>query len=109
MKLRIAFLVTTLLLGFSSASFSQSYGWQDRNNGPATDTASRRSVDGFGGMMIITPDADWEEKWNTPSGTSPFYKRLMKQKWVRQSMFSASFLIRKAVHDMLLISAAISR
>lgn len=47
MKLRIAFLVTTLLLGFSSASFSQSYGWKDKNNCPAADTASRRSVDGF--------------------------------------------------------------
>lgn len=90
MKLRIAFLVTTLFLGFSSASFSQSYGWKDKNNCPATDTASRRSVDGFGGMMIITPDVDWEEKWNTPSGTSPFYKKVNEAK-VGETIYILSF------------------
>lgn len=90
MKLRIAFLVTTLFLGFSSASFSQSYGWKDGNNAPATDTESRRSVDGFGGMMMITPDADREEKWNTPSDTSPFFNRANEAK-VGETIYILSF------------------
>lgn len=90
MKLRIAFLVTTLFLSFSSASFSQSYGWKDGNNAHATDKASKRPVEGFSGMMMITPDADWEEKWNTLSGTSPFFNRVNEAK-VGETIYVLSF------------------
>jgi hypothetical protein len=36
---------------------------------PASD--SHRSVSGFSGWLIVTPDPDWEAKWNTPAETTP--------------------------------------
>nr|MBX2869701.1 hypothetical protein [Acidiferrobacterales bacterium] len=35
------------------------------------DTDSMNSIDGFSGMLLITPDADWKEKWETPPEVVP--------------------------------------
>lgn len=46
-------------------------GWRDRQGTPAADTDNRKSVDGFGGWVIVTSDADWQKKWETPADTTP--------------------------------------
>ncbi|MBM7119959.1 hypothetical protein [Dyella kyungheensis] len=48
-------------------------GWRDEHGHPARDTDSRRSVNGFGGSLVVTPDADWQAKWQTPSDTVPHF------------------------------------
>ena len=41
-------------------------------NGKAIpETASTKSKDGFNVFLIVTPDTDWQEKWNTPPETVP--------------------------------------
>ncbi len=45
--------------------------WTDSEGRLAPDTDARKSVQGFGGWMIVTPDADWKEKWNTAPETIP--------------------------------------
>lgn len=42
-------------------------GWQDPQGNPIHETSSMKSVEGFAGALIVTPDADWQEKWNTPA------------------------------------------
>jgi hypothetical protein len=39
----------------------------------AANTDNQKQVDGFGGWIIVTPDEDWEQKWNTPSSTTPYF------------------------------------
>jgi hypothetical protein len=34
---------------------------------------SQKTVAGFGGMLIITPDKDWEAKWNTTPESVPYF------------------------------------
>ena len=34
---------------------------------------SRGEANGFNGMLLVTPDADWQEKWNTPSSVTPHF------------------------------------
>ncbi len=46
-------------------------GWTDQQGRLAPETAARRSAEGFGGWLIMTPDADWKEKWNTAPETIP--------------------------------------
>jgi hypothetical protein len=46
-------------------------GWIGPNAQPAPESAYRRSVGGFGGWLVVTPDQDWEAKWNTPATTVP--------------------------------------
>ncbi len=38
---------------------------------PIADTESRKSSSGFGAALIVTSDADWEKKWNTPAYEVP--------------------------------------
>jgi hypothetical protein len=39
----------------------------------AANTDSQKQVDGFWGWIIVTPDEDWEQKWSTPSSTTPYF------------------------------------
>jgi hypothetical protein len=40
----------------------------DQRNG-----GDRRAVDGFGGWVLVTSDANWQAKWETPSSTMPTF------------------------------------
>jgi hypothetical protein len=53
-------------------------GWRDRQGDPVADTDDRKSVDGFGGWLIVTSDADWKKKWETPSDTTPDFTTARK-------------------------------
>ena len=59
-----------LLFGATSA-FAQ--GWHDRQGNPIAETSSTKSVEGFAGMLMVTPDADWQEKWDTPREVIPHF------------------------------------
>jgi hypothetical protein len=48
--------------------------WKDQEGRLAPDTDARKSAQGFGGWMIVTPDADWKEKWNTSPETIPRFR-----------------------------------
>jgi hypothetical protein len=47
--------------------------WHDERGRPVPDEESRKSVSGFGGWLLITPDPDWQQKWETPSSTTPVF------------------------------------
>jgi hypothetical protein len=47
--------------------------WTDRSGLPVPETESRRNKDGLGGWLVATPDADWREKWMTPSVLGPTF------------------------------------
>src|SRR5262245_50485976 len=42
-------------------------GWLDDHGRLLPDSDFRKSIRGFAGMLLVTPDEDWQEKWNTPS------------------------------------------
>jgi hypothetical protein len=54
----------------SHATFAD-VGWRDGEGNPVPDTESQKSVQGFGALLVVTPDEDWEEKWNTPPEVAP--------------------------------------
>lgn len=41
---------------------------------PIPETEARRSLNGLAGMLLVTPDADWREKWDTPASNIPKFK-----------------------------------
>jgi len=65
-------LLVALAFLFSALAVAQE-GWIDRQGNPIPDTAAQKSVQGFGGWVLVTPDADWEEKWNTPAEATPHF------------------------------------
>ena len=46
-------------------------GWVYKDGTSVPNSDSMKSIKGFGGWLVVTPDADWEEKWNTPPDTTP--------------------------------------
>jgi hypothetical protein len=60
-----------LLVLLEFPAFGQA-GWKDSRGQLSPDTESRKSVDGFGGWLVATSDADWQAKWQTPSDAIPF-------------------------------------
>ena len=48
-------------------------GWQDKDGNPIPDSPSSKSINGFAAMLLVTPDKDWEEKWNTLPETAPHF------------------------------------
>jgi len=40
---------------------------------PLPTIGNRGEAGGFNGMLMVTPDADWKEKWNTPSSVTPYF------------------------------------
>lgn len=70
----LAFIITvTAVPTMAVASVIQELGWIDQGGNPVPDSNSQKSVRGFGGMLVVTPDVDWEEKWSTPSGHTPHF------------------------------------
>jgi len=62
--------VGALLLLLATTATAQE-GWKDERGRPVPNTDSRKSLNGFGGWLLVTPDADWRAKWETPSTTTP--------------------------------------
>ena len=60
------YIAALLIVLFCSASADESFRWIDADGNTVPDDASRKSTDGFGGWLLITPDHDWMEKWATP-------------------------------------------
>jgi hypothetical protein len=66
-----AVLLALAVSGHSIPHSTNDGAWKDTNGKPAPNTEFRKSVKGFGGWLLVTPDQDWEEKWNTPSVVTP--------------------------------------
>ncbi len=66
-------LLAICLMTMSVLVSAQNIGWRSSDGSPAADTDSMKSVQGFGGWLLVTPDQDWEQKWNTPSENVPSF------------------------------------
>ena len=54
-------------------SYAATDGWVTRDGKPVPNSNAIKSINGFGGWLIITPDSDWEKKWNTSPETIPYF------------------------------------
>jgi hypothetical protein len=48
-------------------------GWIGADGQALPDTPWSKSKDGFAAMLLITPDQDWEQKWDTPTEVTPHF------------------------------------
>lgn len=74
-------LLLILLLGCSQSLYAESGGWITRDGKPVPNSDSMKSIDGFGGSLVVTPDPDWEVKWNTPPETAPSFRTASKVRY----------------------------
>ena len=72
--IRIFLLLILSTLSYANYEANVSYeGWISKDGEPVPNTDNMKSVKGFGGWLIITPDKNWAEKWETPSDTTPYF------------------------------------
>ncbi len=57
-------LLLTLLLSVSTSAIADEFYWRLADGSIAPNVANRKAIDNFGGWLLITPDPDWENKWN---------------------------------------------
>ena len=73
------FIFLSILFSFCCEVFAiseghiEAGGWVNRDGTPVPDTDNLKSKKGFGGWVIVTPDEDWSEKWNTPPENVPHF------------------------------------
>jgi len=63
-------IILLISLGLSPSSWAQET-WHDRHGNSIPESDSQRSIDGFAGLLVVTPDENWYEKWNTPAENTP--------------------------------------
>ena len=75
--MKLSLISLFLLLSVSSLSYGSFdkndvyEGWRTKDGNIVPNTDNMKSIKGFGGWLIITPDSDWGEKWSTPAYVSP--------------------------------------
>jgi hypothetical protein len=60
-----------LLLLISGVALAGSSVWVDGDGDPLPETPARKTVDGFGGWLLVTPDPDWSRNWYRPPKRRP--------------------------------------
>ena len=48
--------------------------WLGPERSKWSDTEFRKTKNDFTGLFLVTPDTDWERKWNTPPDTIPYFR-----------------------------------
>lgn len=91
----ILLLVAFNATGNSNAADSGS-AWLGPNRGNWPDTEFRKTKNDFAGMLLITPDTDWERKWNTPPDTIPHFREAKTAKIGEQLVILTFFVNPKA-------------
>lgn len=51
-------------------------GWINAQGESVAQSPSRKTVQDMGASLLLTPDADWQQKWNTPSDTAPHFNQV---------------------------------
>lgn len=48
--------------------------WRAPDGTPGPSSESRKEIDGFSAMLLVTPDMDWQDKWGTPPDVIPHFR-----------------------------------
>jgi len=48
-------------------------GWVSKDGTRVPNSDNMKSINGFGGWLVVTPDKDWAQKWETPTENIPYF------------------------------------
>jgi hypothetical protein len=66
MRIPMAALIVSLFALGVQPGIAEETGWRDKEGNRVPDSPSRKSSKGFAANLVLTPDADWKEKWERP-------------------------------------------
>ena len=56
-------------------------GWVDKDGNRVPNQDNIKSINGFGGWLVVTPDKDWVQKWETPTESIPRFSEATEVKY----------------------------
>ncbi|TCV86453.1 hypothetical protein [Sulfurirhabdus autotrophica] len=62
-----------LLMSLSLVAHASIEGWVTKDEKIVPNSDAMKIINGFGGWLVVTPDSDWEAKWNTAPETIPHF------------------------------------
>lgn len=63
-----------LILFFSTPAIcSDEFYWLMDDGTKAPNKENQKSISGFGAWLLVTPDKNWEQKWDTPFENAPYF------------------------------------
>jgi len=62
------------LVWLSWNAYGDEPAWLDADRSKWTDTEFRKVKNDFAAMLLVTPDTNWKEKWDTPPDTVPRFR-----------------------------------
>lgn len=65
--------ILIILLFLPSLGIAEQVGWTDKNGNIIENTDNKKSINGFGGWLLITSDQNWKEKWESAGNDSPLF------------------------------------
>jgi hypothetical protein len=76
---KVRILLAALFLAAQCAAAADSP-WHTPDGKPVPDSDAMKGANGFGASLVLTPDADWQAKWNTPPDTAPRFRTTSRVK-----------------------------
>jgi hypothetical protein len=70
-SVRFLCICSALLATFAAVASAEEPLRKDEHGNPAPNTEFRNATNGFGGWLVVTPDSDWQAKWETSPETVP--------------------------------------
>jgi hypothetical protein len=67
------YVLASIAMALSLAAQAETGSWVSKDGRPVPNSDSMKSINGFGGSLLVTPDPDWEEKWNSSPETVPYF------------------------------------
>ena len=81
-----------VLFWFSQLLYAEEGGWVTRDGKAVPNTSAMKSINGFGGWLVVTPDDDWESKWNAPPETIPHFSEASDVRYGEQLTILAFYI-----------------
>ena len=72
--------------------------WLGPDRSKWADTEFRKTENDFTGLLLVTPDTDWERKWNTPPDTIPYFREAESVK-VGEELVILTFFVNPKPDD----------
>lgn len=90
--------VLCLVVWLSCNAYGNDAVWLGPDRSKWPDTEFRKTKDDFSGVLLVTPDLDWRQKWNTPPDTIPRFREAKTVK-VGERIVVLTFFVNPKTDD----------